>query len=650
MNTESLVRKAYVFASTNRYKVSWEDICNHLGVECTDGLKLVPVSYINIGAILPKYLEEKLHAPKDKSDLPIKVQPLSEIKDTWKLGRFKLSPEQQSVVNALIKGFYEQEKRALYNDGTTGIGKTLVAVALTKYILDNKLDKRTISIAPTVLVLTAKSVIELWYRHYEEAGLAEHIGREILVTNYSALTSSELRHFFSVKETEEEIIYEWLSLAIPHLVVFDEAHMLNRRDSLRHKIAMALVKYPDVKILCLSATPFTVVNDARFFACASRAKYNNIEARPTTFDVIARDLAKDPARPNKMAAGRLREWLSPHIVSFPRVAWKHRAVNTTVVVDFTSDRGREVYEKAYNRFLERYKKMGKEARFGRWELAVALNQYRYAAEPLRMEQIIDLALKEVNQYAPVIGCAFKKSIVRALFKVIEHGYTRDDVSIIWGGFDNVDTKRYLSREQMEELFNRMVQGDELTDEELKNIQQTLLIEEQQIVYEDLSPEDTIARLNKLKDWGLTGQQSVDQRQQEIDKFQSGKSKMCFMTIASGGVGLSLDRWKEDLLPRKGYFTPTYNGYEMRQALGRLVRRYTVGERTFQYIVGLRGTVEETHVLPLIEEKLKCLSKVTNTDLDIVKGLLGTEARGRIRTLEEAVRDAEREETQLWSEL
>lgn len=639
MNPDLLVRKASIYLSFNRYKASWEDVCNYLGIKYKPSLDLIPVTYLNVTGVFKAYVESVLR--EEEHVEKIETGTIKDIKTTLKLGRFTLSPEQQWVYDKAVQEFYgPNNKRALYCDGVTGIGKTLVAVALMKYVFDNNIGAKHISIAPRVLVVTSKTVVELWYRHIEDAGLGHLVGSEILVVNYSALISSEM----SIYLEEDNGDYVWRDFAVPHLLILDEAHMLNRDSSQRHKVIMSILNH-DVKIFCLSATPWTTVNDAKLFACAARAQYHNVTANYSSFATIANSITKEPDKPNKAAAERLREWLAPYIVSFPRVPWKHKAVNATLLVDFASEAGRIAYEEAYERFLERYHALGKKTNFGRWELAVALNQFRYAAEPLRMEQIVELALKQMDTHAPVIGCAFKKSIVKGLFRVVEAGLTRDQVSIIWGGHNKVDTSDYLTEEQLEAIFKRIVIGEEISDEEMEKVRTTLDIKEAQLIYEDMTPEETIKRLNMLEEWGLSGTQSIEQRQVEIDKFQQGKSLICFMTIASGGVGLSLDRWKEELKPRVGYFTPTYSGYEMRQLLGRLVRRFTVGDVTYQYIVGLRNTVEETHVLPKISEKLACLAKVTNNDIDVMK--IFKSAGGKLRTIEDAIREIENTDTQLY---
>lgn len=143
-----------------------------------------------------------------------------------------------------------------------------------------------------------------------------------------------------------------------------------------------------------------------------------------------------------------------------------------------------------------------------------------------------------------------------------------------------------------------------------------------------------------------GSQTPNQRQLEIDRFQNGDSKVCIFTLAAGGVGLSLDHWHAKLLPRVGYFTPTYSGPEFQQALGRLPRRMTLSD-TYQFIVGMLGTIEETHVMPLIDKKLRCIAEITNSDYSLIDFHKAKVVElDRVRSLEEAVKDSDNEKTQM----
>jgi hypothetical protein len=147
---------------------------------------------------------------------------------------------------------------------------------------------------------------------------------------------------------------------------------------------------------------------------------------------------------------------------------------------------------------------------------------------------------------------------------------------------------------------------------------------------------------------LAGDQTQRQRQAEIDKFQSGQAEWCIFTLASGGVGLSLDQNKPNLLPRLGLFTPTYSGPEFKQALGRLVRRTTLSD-TYQYMCYMKDTVEEHHVAPSIDKKMKCIAEITRSNFNIIDLDESKRVEYKFRTAEEVLADADNESSQFAAE-
>lgn len=134
-----------------------------------------------------------------------------------------------------------------------------------------------------------------------------------------------------------------------------------------------------------------------------------------------------------------------------------------------------------------------------------------------------------------------------------------------------------------------------------------------------TPEEREARdfaiLNKF------GPQNRVARQEEIDRFQSGNSRVAMFTFKSGGVGLSLhhtDEWAKvdketgnkivKSRQRRAFLAPTYSAIEIVQGLGR-AHRLTSLTDTEQTILFYRGTIEEA-VYAIVNLKMRCLRKVT----------------------------------------
>lgn len=110
---------------------------------------------------------------------------------------------------------------------------------------------------------------------------------------------------------------------------------------------------------------------------------------------------------------------------------------------------------------------------------------------------------------------------------------------------------------------------------------------------------------------IHGDQTMDERQDSIDRFQSNNSKIIISIIQAGGVGISL----HDIHgghPRMSVISPTWSGQDMQQVLGR-VHRAGSKSPALQRIVYCAGTYEE-RICELIQNKLTNLSAINDRDL------------------------------------
>lgn len=111
---------------------------------------------------------------------------------------------------------------------------------------------------------------------------------------------------------------------------------------------------------------------------------------------------------------------------------------------------------------------------------------------------------------------------------------------------------------------------------------------------------------------IVGGQSQKERQENINRFQSGEAIYCLFTLKSGGVGLSLHHYvknAENGKPRYVILPPTWSAIELVQALGRAHRINSIST-THQDIVWFRGTIEE-EVAAKVSRKLSCLSELVS---------------------------------------
>lgn len=642
---------------------TWADIEASLGVQLDPAYLGLPFNWASVQTWMQTWkatAEARAEAANIAALRVSAAKPkLTVAQTTDTIGKVTLFPEQQSVYEAIRDAFWVNRRtRIAVQDGETGSGKTFVAAALIHHAVQNKLwlDKDLSSLPfdlpYRILVLTPKTVVESYKRVLEDFGLGRHIGHTVMVTSYSQMTASFGGLFY------KEVIDPWAEddepkiqinqAFAPFLLITDEAHRLNNYGTKQTKFAMALANMQQPPyILAMSATPWVTINHSRFVVVASRRKYFGMSVNEGNFNLFAKQLADRPEKPNIEASKRLRAQLADIIFSFPRVKWRSKAINQVLIVDFEKEAHRRAADAAYEVFLERKRKAGENTKFGRFEEFIALGQYRKAVEPFRVPAMVERALEDIKAgKAAVIGAAFRKTVADAVFRLTQNGLTRNDISVIWGGKREWNKRLLLTDEEREAMLQRAMAGEMLDPFEVRQLRETLDYQSERILADE-SAEEQAARLEVQKALGLLGTQSAAQRQVEIDRFQSGESKVCLFTLAAGGVGLSLDQCRPELRPRVGYFTPSYSGPEFKQALGRTIRRATV-EDVYQYMCYMRGTVEESHVAPLVDRKLKCIAAVTGNVFNIIDLDTATKVNHVYRTKTQAEQDAEDLDSQFQS--
>ncbi len=111
---------------------------------------------------------------------------------------------------------------------------------------------------------------------------------------------------------------------------------------------------------------------------------------------------------------------------------------------------------------------------------------------------------------------------------------------------------------------------------------------------------------------IHGQQTMDERNKAIDDFNSDISRIIVCNIGSGNAGISLHDTIGNF-PRVGIISPSYNGIQVVQSLGRLARA-NGKTHVRQYIIYCAQTIEEK-ICENMREKITNIAMLNDTNID-----------------------------------
>jgi len=514
----------------------------------------------------------------------------------------------------------------------TGTGKTFIVAALARILWDLEYHEgKTFSHIP-YLWITKATVVQQASRVLKRFYNLEPVN-DVEVINIEQLRSKTgelwLKKEIKIERGEEVVDWQWKKGLQPCVVFFDESQGAKNQDSTQSTI---IQKYNDLPsnalLVSVSATPFARISDAKYFAVSTHRKLDHLGfpmgSRLTNGNwQTYSNMIASPASPkdyNKASVDRLMDDLDPWIIRVTNVRPQFKAINSVKVIPFESKEKREFYQQAWERFLKEKAKLDalKEAGDSSSEVCMftILLKFAMAAELCHADHFAkDMHTDVQNGYAAVGCCKQKGTIIEIVRQLItKYGVKRDQISLVWGGGQTQLTKKQKDKQKilaMEEKFKAMG----LTSEEMLMDMGLEDVEDRKI--EDLP-----------KEWRL-GAQTQEERQEEIDRFQSGKSLYCLYTFKAGGVGLSLHHsdeltkekvkrkesgyaYEEDIpkvpvRPRKAHIMLTYNAMELVQGVGRCPRLTSLSH-TVQQVYAYEGTIE-VDIGNIVSQKLRCLTAV-----------------------------------------
>lgn len=561
---------------------------------------------------------------------------------------------QKKCVKEAFDKIVIEKKPAVLILAATGTGKTYMQGALDRRLQDAKFADGKTWGHVKYLAITRNSVVEQTKRVLQSKfGINPIIETEVL--NIEKLRTRAGQMWLDTVQTivdgEEIESWKWKALVNPAVIYLDECQAVKNQDSTQHKILVAYSQLPNVVQVFISATPFTRVSEAKAFAIATKKDITHLGfpagtiLSEQTWGTYSQAIAhpSPPDEYNEAAVERLMKDLDDYVVRVKGVRWQFNALNSVEIIDFENAQQQKEYNDAWEKYLAKKARLEESVTDNpRFQAMIELGIFLAAAEYAKRHIFARRMYEDVkNGYAAVCALKFKKTIIAVTqILVDEYGVSRDQISLIWGGGQTQLTAKQKLKQQVRANMAVFEQaGISMEDMMLEEV------EDREIVELDAS-----LRL---------GLQSKEQRQSEIDKFQSGKSLYCMYTYKAGGVGLSLhhtdelttrydtsvagyDKWiveleewnknhpheavkpgkvrrqkngyaiTEDIKyiptrPRKSTIGPTWSPIELVQGAGRTPRLTSLSD-TIQNFLYFRGTVEEDQAF-VVTHRLKCLGKV-----------------------------------------
>jgi len=537
---------------------------------------------------------------------------------------------QKKAVKELWDGIIAGRKGQLLLAGT-GTGKTFTTAALVRRLVDANYHEGKTFGTVNYLYVTRATIVEQTKRVFQnlfDLGIKD--GVEII--NIEQLRSRAGASWVNDEQViingEEKTVWKWRKMLNPVVILWDECQALKNEGSSQHQIAAALNDLDVIQVF-ISATPFTRVCEAKCFAVSTAKGIKEqlgvdgkltLNTWPTYSSAIAQG---DPAEYNEAAVERLVKDLDLYIVRVKGVRPQFDAINRIQMISFQTAEERTYYEQAYERYLKEKAKIeaatGEVGGGGAMAVLVQFLKFRMAAEYCRHKYLAQAMYESVQAgQAAVAALNFKGSII-GIVKVLvdEYKVPREQISLVWGGGQTQLTKKQKAKKNIQEKVDQLKLAGIEVDELL----------------EDLDLDEVEDReLQDLPEHMKLGSQSKEERQREIDKFQSGRSLYCIYTFRAGGVGLSLHHTDElskvkarrqkngyavvediaavPVRQRVNFVAPTYSAIELVQGLGRTPRLTSLSDSP-QTMVFYRNTIEDS-VARIVSQKLRCLSKVVRT--------------------------------------
>lgn len=569
----------------------------------------------------------------------------------------KFRPQQRKSIDQTIAA-YNAGSNAAWIPLPTGRGKTFVAGGIITYFKEQGLLDNDNLVFPTVFFFTKKQVLVPTVDKLKDYfGLkcatdkAPNFDASVYCANYQALSTKRWSSFFKTVTREsfgntvtDEV---WTPREKITLIFLDECHECKKMKSRRTKRIMGIARAARaagrrVFWIFMSATNATTLDDTRLFNyCAGLCEDDDASAFLSRFLSPVKG-ARTSSKIKKQMENYIAH-IGPMYVRPPNDPLGYKIHNKIEIINFQCKRDEEFYRRAEQDYIDSIEAVGGEIK----NLDMAkFTIFRGAAEYCKVPWMVEAALKaEKEGRSVLLAFDFKRSLLRALSILAEHGVGRDNISVVKGPdriiqpnevYGDMEYAELLSRQDYELVkYRAQNDGEEpddpwffLTKKEKAKKNKTRKFN-QEMVRANETRAEQINRVQWLTDLEL-GTQSDETRNREVQNFLKNKTHFFVYTSAAGGTGIDADDRipaAEGGRPRTTITGVSYNGEEWIQKIGRDARVTTLTD-VHHVIVMFDKSIETEHVFPLLAGRLDSMSAMTGGNGDLEGKMISSIARSK----------------------
>jgi hypothetical protein len=560
----------------------------------------------------------------------------------------EFKPQQKKAIAALLDVLYNENLSGAIVPLGTGKGKSWIAAGLALWLQQHKPGEymNFMGIFAPILIITKRSVVLEFRETCVKLGLKD-VGLAVQVISYNELMSRANSAFFS-EATEvvfgqptKIIKFNLPEAAAPKLIILDEVQELKKEKSKRHRYTRSFLAFPKIKWVHTSATPAVTLEDTMFMTLSMQVEYDGRIVNRESFKEFCRALNEGSKIPlNKPNAAALERWsiaIGDRFIRPPNDPQKVKAINRVKLFEITDPANWSMVTNAMDNYLKSLENTGKSID-PQGQVMVAFMVMARAAELASVDQWVADAIEHHKAgYAPVLAIRFTETLKEYVMKLSESpyfkslGYTREKISLIWGGSAEIKEEDLLPTERANQIGGligkyildnpglSMPTADDLDIEpaELRKFKKGIKYTSERL-FREMSKEHYRERNAKLREMKLHNQ-TQEERHVNVKMFLEGATEFCVYTLSSGGTGISLDHRYTYTRPRWVMSTMTYWAEEFAQALGRCVRVSTITDTIQEIYIPLK-TLLADHMAARLASKLKSVDAIGSSNVDLASEL------------------------------